>query len=516
MKIKDWIIHPILFSVYPILFYYSHNIGQVNPENIVKPIAITGAGAIFGWWFLRLILKDWRRSGGIVSVFLLLFFSYGHARTNIDIAKATYALPAIWISILLLVSFGIIKSKAKFVNGTKILNVISLVLLTFVALNIGMFHIRSSLSNREYSVIDPGDYINIKDPQQVYPDIYFIILDAYAREDILKEIYNFDNAEFLDFLKDNGFYVADKAISNYGQTGLSLGACFNLTYLDKWFEAIGKYRIDRKPLRKIIEFGFVTRFLKERGYKIVSFASDRDETQLKSADIYLRTGMKIDEFQTGLKNITPLPDLAKKDKDTNRFDLFRQKVLYVLDNLGKVANIPDSPKFVFAHIELPHPPFVFGPNGEHIQLEARFNDYDGDMLIKKGRISLEQYIKSYRNQVIFCNKKIKESIKNILSNSPTKPIIMVLGDHGPRSGVVWNNPYKTDVRECMSILNAYYLPDGDHSNLYPEISPVNSFRVVFNQFFGTDFELLEDKSFFSTALYLYDVYDVTERVRREK
>lgn len=79
MRIKNWVIHPLLFSVYPVLFYYSHNIGQTRAEDITKPIAISLVAAVLAWCFLRIILKDWHRSGGIVSLFLVLFFSYGHA-----------------------------------------------------------------------------------------------------------------------------------------------------------------------------------------------------------------------------------------------------------------------------------------------------------------------------------------------------------------------------------------------------------------------------------------------------
>ncbi len=68
---------------------------------------------------------------------------------------------------------------------------------------------------------------------EYYPDIYFIVLDAYARDDVLKEMYGFDNTEFLAYLRNKGFYIAERSAANYCQTGLSIGSCFNLCYLDK-------------------------------------------------------------------------------------------------------------------------------------------------------------------------------------------------------------------------------------------------------------------------------------------
>jgi hypothetical protein len=45
---------------------------------------------------------------------------------------------------------------------------------------------------------------------------------------------------------------------------------------------------------------------------------------------------------------------------------------------------------------------------------------------------------------------------------------------------------------------AYYFPGKDVSELaYPTMTPVNSFRLVFNTYFGGNFPLLEDTSYFS-------------------
>ena len=186
----------------------------------------------------------------------------------------------------------------------------------------------------------------------------------------------------------------------------------------------------------------------------------------------------------------------------------------MFDNLGKVASEYESPKFVFAHFALPHPPFVFGLNGEPVQLESRFNDHDGNWLIRRGRLSVQKYRKYYRDQVIFTNKKMKRVITEILENSMQPPVLLLFGDHGPRSGLVWESGEMTDVKESLTILNAYHLPGNGEELLYPEISPVNSFRVIFNHYFGTNLELLPDRSYFSTAKYLYKFQNVTDRVTK--
>ena len=55
----------------------------------------------------------------------------------------------------------------------------------------------------------------------------------------------------------------------------------------------------------------------------------------------------------------------------------------------------------------------------------------------------------------------------------------------------------------MAILNAYYFPDHE-SAVYPEITPVNSFRLLFNNYFDTDFDLLENVSYYSEYPNAYE------------
>ncbi|MFA5239205.1 MAG: sulfatase-like hydrolase/transferase [Phycisphaerae bacterium] len=510
---KTAVIHPFLLAVYPVLFLYSHNPGEVAFRETFAPIAIILGLTLPVWGILGFALKNWKKSGIIVSLFLVLFFSYGNFRIPLEGKGPVLLMTSTWIAIFILGSLYTARSRKDFTKATAILNIIAGILIALPVLNIISHQFnnlkRTGRDNNSMST-QTNSPSTIK--KQSYPDIYFIILDAYARQDILKEIYNFDNSEFLDFLRKKGFYIADRSASNYCQTGLSVGSCFNLSYLDEFVKQIGRDNKSRKPLEMIIKKSFVLAYLKKHGYKTVAFASGRFETELQNADAYLEPGTSANMFYNALKNMTPLPDIMVAKKTYNEFDKYRQNILYMLDNLGKVAGAFQSPKFVFAHIETPHPPFVFGPNGEEKNIEARLNDHDGNWLIRPGRLSLEEYRGYYRDQIIFLNGRMEKVVDEILKNSKQPPIIMILGDHGPRSGTVWEDPEKTDASECMSILNAYYLPNNGDKLLYPEITPVNSFRVIFNYYFGEQKELLPDKSYLSTAIYLYQFHDVTDRL----
>jgi hypothetical protein len=511
---RSVVIHPFLLAVYPVLFLYSHNPGQVDFRETIAPFAIILGLTLPAWSILGFVFKNWKKSGIIVSLFLVLFFSYGYFKTFLEGKEAILLMSSAWIMLFIFGSFFTVTSEKNLTKATTILNVVASILITLSVLNI-VIHRFSNIGRTNYDNYSISMQMNSQSTtkQQSYPDIYFIILDAYAREDILRSIYNFDNSEFLNFLREKGFYIANRSTSNYCQTGLSVGSCFNLSYLDELVKEIGQNDISHRPLGIIFNQSFVFAYLRKHGYKIVAFASGKSETELKSADVYLKPGKTLSMFHNALKNMTPLPEIMAVIKTHNAFDKYRQSIFYILDNCGKVAGDIQSPKFVFVHIAIPHPPFVFGPNGEARNLEARFDDFDGDWLIKPGRLTLEEYRKYYIDQIIFLNGRMEKVVDDILENSAQPPIIMILGDHGSRSGMVWESVEKTNVRECLSILNAYYLPNNGDKFLYPQITPINSFRVIFSHYFGEQYDLLPDKSYFSGGIYLYKFYDVTEKVQ---
>ena len=101
-------------------------------------------------------------------------------------------------------------------------------------------------------------------------------------------------------------------------------------------------------------------------------------------------------------------------------------------------------------------------------------------------------------------------MQEILDKS--RPSIIILqADHGPGSLLNWESGAQTNVRERFSIFNAYYFPK-PVDVLYKEITPVNTFRIILNCFFGMKYQLLEEKCYYTTWERPYDFKDVTDRV----
>jgi len=152
--------------------------------------------------------------------------------------------------------------------------------------------------------------------------------------------------------------------------------------------------------------------------------------------------------------------------------------------LAEVATFQSSPKFVFAHILLPHDPYVFGLNCEP-------EDPIGSTVEK------------YLSNLSCANKMTKAAVETILSKSSQPPVIVIQGDEGHYGmkypyikGTDYSQIDSKTLQERARILNAYYLPGVEVGKiLYPSISPVNSFRVILKTYFGADLGVLPDRSF---------------------
>jgi hypothetical protein len=326
----------------------------------------------------------------------------------------------------------------------------------------------------------------------------------------MKALFDFDNSDFLERLERKGFYVARRGTANYCQTPLCLSASLNGVYLDDLVKGLGP---DQTQLTDLIGKNNVLATLRPLGYKFVSFATGFDPTEHPEADRYLSPYPFSTGFQRMVLDTTPLRIFWPNPQEFDQFTQGRQRILYLLDHLPDVARDP-APTFTFAHLLCPHLPFLFGENGEDVALRNQhyvLHDRDKDV---EGRFRQpDRFRQAYRLQSAFITRQIEQTIDRLLAASPQPPIIILQSDHGSELNLHAGDVNKTDHKERMSILNAYYFPGQRYEQLYDRISPVNSFRVVLNTFFGGRLELLPDRSYYSTWPEPYKFHDVTDLVR---
>jgi len=513
--LQKYIIHPFLIAIYSILALLATNYDQVPPTFLIRPliVCICLAGVIL--FIIEIIVRDWGLAGFISFFFLTIGLNYSDFSVQIEksnLAKISFVMIIICLAIIIttfiLNRFIWNKLSEKF-RITKLLNYASIFLLIFPSYLL----LKSIITNARDSIVlekfRPYQNINVRLSKKVVdPDIYYIIVDGYGRNDVLNEIYRFDNTPFLSHLQAKGFFVADRSHCNYIQTSLSISSSLNMSYLDNIAVLLGEKSTNRVPLRKIMRESIVIQSLLNIGYKFVAFNSGYIPTNFDNADIYLSpfSNLRINEFEGLLLYKSALSFILGKNPEIPVFGYQSQReiTLFNLGELGKTSDLP-GPKFVFVHVMLPHPPFIFNRHGQFVEHDKGFTLKDaGDFVGTQ-----QEYVSGYTEQVLFLNSQLEKAIDAIISSSAHPPVIIIQGDHGP--GALFRFVYSenTCFKERTSILNAYYLPGVSQEKLYPDITPVNTFRLIFNEYFDAHLDLLPDNVLYSEWEAPFKFIDIT-------
>ncbi|MFH1289279.1 MAG: sulfatase-like hydrolase/transferase, partial [Patescibacteria group bacterium] len=452
-----------------------------------------------------------------VSLVLLIFFSYGYLSrslndklfiqlpNNIVLGPDKILLPIIF-GLFIIFSAKVLKSAKPLIRIIVFLNVSLLFLVSYLSIAI----IKTEYQKKDSTLTQPTQLQNENQiTQENTPDIYYIILDGYAREDILQKFYDYDNSEFIKSLEKMGFYVADFSRSNYIHTYLSLPSTLNMRYLDELPEKYGTNPVDESAARKLISENEVSKKLKDYGYTIINFASSWEGTgEGYKADItykkdeyfkILGKNVAIDEANIIFLQTTLLSPLIKEVWG----DALRSRILATLQKLPTIP-YQEGKKFTVAHILAPHPPYVFTAEGNAVP-NAEFEMAD-EGIDKRPK---------YLGQLTFISGQIIPVLQKIIQNSLTPPIVILQSDHGPGSifgkRENWLENYSQEgVNERSSILYAVYFPDQNYKNFYSTITPVNTFKILFNNYFNENLELLPDKTFYTSYEAIYYFKDVTD------
>jgi hypothetical protein len=485
-KLSQIPLHPFLFGVFPILSLLGLNILEIAPRDSLRPVFFSVALITILLVLFWLVHRDWHRAAIVATIFIIFFFSYGHVYNlvkqmtlgGIPLGRHRF-LALIWL-VILITGWWWAKTTSEIHPVTRALNLVGVFLLVYPALQVSSSMIQTLTSRPNNQEVLRNENAPQLFSGKNYPDIYYIIPDAYTRDDTLLDFYGFDNTAFLTALEARGFYVARCSQSNYARTFLSLSSSLNMDYIQALSPAN-----ESDALTTLIKQSLVRRKLEALGYTIIAFDAGYYRTQWPDADRYLsylptdaRRLIGINEFETILIETTAIRLLLDGDiafgrgllefvYESSRLERYN-RTMYILDNLNTIATLP-SPKFVFAHIPVPHEPYIFSVTGEFLPDQ-------------------EAYIPGYPDQVAYLNGRLLGIIDSLLATSESPPIIILQGDHG-------GGETKDDFRR-MHILNAYYLPDGQES-LYPTITPVNTFRILFDNF-GENLGVLPDISYYST------------------
>ena len=489
--------YPWPAAAVPILHFIANNDIHFSVSEAATPLAaalliVTGFVAA-----LRILLKDWNRPALIATMVTVIFFSYGHVeialKSSVDerlFFAGASVLGAVFIA-------GAVRTGASIARGTQYLNLVAALLLAFqvtslavgVASSLGSPASRTSVDDLTAHLLPEG----LPAVSGDRPDIYYVILDAYGRDDLL---INFDNSDFLHKLEARGFYVASEATSNYVATPHSLSSSLNMSYLH---ELGPRTPASHGDIMSLVYYNSLAAILKTLGYTYVHLESGHQFTsKAPLADVFASfspSGVRVVTNQheisssasllvsrifvrelirtTALRPIVESQLLSDVDLVYDWWSPYR--ALDMFDFVSKAVDIK-GPKFIFAHISKPKDPATFD----------RYGNFVLGTLVEHGfRDSHDASVpNAYTGQLIYINALVLRMVDDILRGSDGDPIIVIVGDHNRR----------IRGRPLHPILAAFRLPNSGDSGMYPSISSVNHFRYILNVYFDLGITLLQDRT----------------------
>lgn len=503
---------PFLLSSYPVLFLYAANAGGVRLAVILRPLGIALLGTLALVAVLSVLFRSVAPTVFLASVLLILFFSYGHVwfgllgllPINLYPFGWHWVLMPLWFVLVVAAVLATLRLRERLAVANRFLAGFAGVLVGMALLQIVVYEVNHP-APRHPAALDglTVEGVNARRPAEP-PDVYYLIFDEYANPDILRDYFGYDDGPFLDYLRSRGFYVAADSRANYPQTPLSLASSLNMQYLDGVLEATDPDSTDETVLYPYIEDHLLGQMFKGMGYRYVHISSGWEPTRnpaLADLTTYQPGHLRYFEEQLGLTTWLNfgLPFVTRAQS--------RETTLSGFETVRRVPEM-DGPTFVFAHFMLPHLPFVF--TTEEAPAPPGGLSVDG-VIVDPG---LYEPYAPYLQQVGFTNRMIAGLVDDLLAASDVPPIIVIQSDHGYRYvGTPLEQslgPEGFDER-VVPILNAYYLPAGGSDALYPSITPVNSFRLILDTYFGSDLGLLPDKSYYADRVRLYDLVELPDR-----
>lgn len=518
-------LHPFLFALASVLALMANSLNQATFAHVAP--ALVGvtlfAGALyFGIALLRRRLDA--RTAVIASIWIVgcLFYSDLFGPLNEQLGGGYSLLPSLPLALaaLVLLTALVLRLPVLLVGIVHLVaNVVALVLFITPAWEAVAHEWEHGAERQLYDPDRAAALPELQQPEDgfppaadgAHPDIYHFVFDRFASEAVLAEHYGLDVSETIAFLEERGFHVARDSHSNYHRTAHSLASTFYMDYLAFLAEGQQPAGHNWQPLHRMLGDHRVARLLAAQGYDFIQFGSwwtgtfhnpvavmNRPHGFSEFNMLYLRRTMLRPIFHA-------LPDRPL----TMRLDWDNAQCQRMAPQIEEIKALSQDraaarPRYVFAHILLPHGPYNFTEDGRCLtQEEAR------------ARGPRQGFI----DQTLYASRLIEELVNHLQSSEENPPVILIHADEGPfpegrEAGVPWQELSDEQLRIKTAILNAYYFPDGQYRELSDDTSPVNSFRVLFNALFGTNFEILPDRTYVTPDdRHLYDFRDVTERLR---
>ena len=493
----------LLIILYPVVFSYSRYADSVSYE-----VAVFAAIVSIIIWFVLLIFHSllrilFLRKKAVLDPLLLIlasfvFVIYGHiyyfcfnkiimfqvegGDANPNNAFAGWSLHAVLLLFIFLLIYQAHKKLCHLPSQSRrslsgIILIFATALITIPGSNI-LWKVEakkeSSPDTREY--IKAGIACKYCDS-----DVYLIVLDGYARADILEKFYGYSNADFLSVLADYGFTTVDNARSNYSWTFLSLSSMLNMDLVQNLPVGLDPDKKETAPFNNLIRNSAVSNFFQNHGYKFLHMRSTWGPTLVNP----------FADYQYNCNSGFSQNDFYRVLVEGSILTLFNSRMGYDLaqchlDNFSWLENVPrqhKERKFVFSHIIMPHHPYLFDENGKILRDANLSDQFEFQKRLWSDR-------DGYLSQLKFLNKQVVEIVETLSRESDNPPFIVIMSDHGPQLLDSSGKRVPEFDYGRSSILLSVLTPDKNKE--LPVKSSVNLFKYLFNQYWGGENSFLED------------------------
>ena len=451
----------------------------------------------------------------LVAIILFSAFTFAEINELVhNFSLRTRYILILWLFFLVIITC-IVYYLSKYNNSTLLLSIFIVFFLSMPLFQISKFYFEFIIAMNEETPHKveqvPRKIVEFK------PNVYYFILDGYVRQDILQNIYKFNNEQFIRNLKNKGFYIADKSIANSNETGHSLTTTFEMDYKFLRNNQNNHHVFDPSVGQSILKSPTL-RIFNENNYNIIMADS---HIPLAKCDEIVKHCIIGNNFYYVFFLSTPIKLLLRSiqlrfpslkefiqsiGESSNFFRKASMDPRYIVDTSLNYS----QPYFLFAHSDVAHPPYIYNEDC------SRKDVGDIDIFKDTSTTNNDNLRAQYVSQLQCANKQMLEAVDKIIDKDKDA-IIIIQSDHG------WHtqNQYHTDISswsksqylEWYSVLNALRIPSHCNDVLYPSISPVNTFRVVFSCIGFRRFDLLPDRHFARTIdknnkYVIKDIYDI--------
>jgi hypothetical protein len=315
------------------------------------------------------------------------------------------------------------------------------------------------------------------------PNVYFILPDMMFGSEMFEK-YHIEKS-ILDGLKARGFNILDKAYSNAPVTEFSVPHIFTMEHFLKDGETVSTTQLhkirnsSRETNRVVKEFNL-------RGYTSYAVTDGYIDMCARGDYICIRNDGNNKYQQQDIRFIERTPFFKILNVLDMKFNLFSSPMnlwpypnrIEVPELLPRILEPKTQPYFMYIHLAIPHFPLRF----------------DRDCNYKRFDKTEVAYAEQY-----YCSVKYLELLIDKIIAMDKDALIVMHADHG----VMIRNQHlkqveelsEEEIIESLSIFSAFKVPDKCNDFVENDLTPVNTFRLVFACLDDTLPQYVENKSF---------------------